>query len=124
MRQLNDVAVLTRRNLVHIAREPLRLSDVTIQPILFTLLFVYVIGAGVVLPHGGSYTGFAIAGLLALNRLAPGRQLGVGARWVWPVPALQLRPLVGLCLPRNDQRKRRVRAGNRSRHSFPARDRL
>ncbi len=62
-----DVAVLTGRNLVHIAREPLRLSDVTIQPVLFTMLFVYVFGAGIVLPHGGSYKDFAIAGLLALN---------------------------------------------------------
>ena len=41
---------MTRRNLVHIAREPLRLSDVTIQPVLFTLLFIYVLGAGIVLP--------------------------------------------------------------------------
>lgn len=65
--RLRDVAVLTTRNFVHIAREPLRLSDVTIQPILFTLLFVYVFGAGVSLPGGGSYTEFAIAGLLALN---------------------------------------------------------
>jgi ABC transporter DrrB family efflux protein len=65
--QLRDVIVLTGRNLVHIAREPLQLSDVTVQPILFTLLFVYVFGAGVVLPGGGSYTDFAIAGLLALN---------------------------------------------------------
>jgi ABC transporter DrrB family efflux protein len=64
---LRDVAVLTGRNLMHIAREPLRLSDVTVQPILFTLLFVYVIGAGVVLPHGGDYADFAIPGLLALN---------------------------------------------------------
>lgn len=62
-----DVLVLTGRNLVHIAREPLQLSDVTIQPVLFTLLFVYVFGSGVVLPGGGSYTDFAIAGLLALN---------------------------------------------------------
>ena len=52
---------------MHIAREPMQLSDVTIQPVLFTLLFVYVFGAGVVLPNGGSYTDFAIAGLLALN---------------------------------------------------------
>ncbi len=44
-----------------------QLSGVTIQPVLFTLLFVYVFGAGVVLPGGGSYTDFAIAGLLALN---------------------------------------------------------
>jgi ABC transporter DrrB family efflux protein len=65
--RLGDAVVLTGRNLVHIAREPLRLSDVTVQPVLFTLLFVYVIGAGVVLPHGGSYANFAIAGLLALN---------------------------------------------------------
>lgn len=39
-RRLNDVAVLTGRNLVHIAREPPQLSDVTVQPVLFTLLFV------------------------------------------------------------------------------------
>jgi ABC-2 type transport system permease protein len=64
---VRDVAVLTGRNLVHIAREPLQLSDVTVQPVLFTLLFVYVFGAGVVLPGGGNYKAFAIAGLLALN---------------------------------------------------------
>ena len=50
----HDVVVLTRRNLVHIAREPLQLSDVTIQPVLFTLLFVYVFGAGVVASAGSS----------------------------------------------------------------------
>jgi ABC-2 type transport system permease protein len=64
---VRDVAVLTMRNLVHLAREPLRLSDVTVQPVLFTLLFVYVFGAGVVLSHGGRYADFAIAGLLAMN---------------------------------------------------------
>jgi len=62
-----DTAVHTWRNFIHLAREPLRLSDVTIQPILFTLLFVYVFGAGVALPGGGSYTEYAIAGMLALN---------------------------------------------------------
>ena len=73
-----DVAVLTGRNLVHIAREPLQLSDVTVQPILFTLLFVYVFGAGVVLPGGGSYTEFAIAGLLALNLTTSAMGTAVG----------------------------------------------
>jgi ABC-2 type transport system permease protein len=67
VRHLGDIIVLTGRNLVHIAREPLQLSDVTVQPVLFTLLFVYVFGSGVVLPHGGSYKDFAIAGLLAVN---------------------------------------------------------
>ena len=67
LQALGDVIVLTERNLLHIAREPLRLSDVTVQPVLFTLLFVYVFGSGVVLPGGGSYKDFAFAGLLALN---------------------------------------------------------
>jgi ABC-2 type transport system permease protein len=73
-----DVAVMTSRNLVHIAREPLRLSDVTIQPVLFTLLFVYVLGAGMVLPGHGSYTDFAIAGLLAMNLVTSAIGTAVG----------------------------------------------
>jgi ABC transporter DrrB family efflux protein len=64
--RLHDVVVLTRRNLVHIAREPLQLSDVTVQPVLFTLLFIYVFGSGVPI-HGGTYTDFAVAGLIMLN---------------------------------------------------------
>ena len=76
--RLRDVAVLTSRNLVHIAREPLQLSDVTVQPVLFTLLFVYVFGAGVALPNGGSYIAFAIAGLLALNLTTSSMGTAVG----------------------------------------------
>ena len=78
LRRLTDVVVLTTRNLVHIAREPLQLSDVTVQPILFTLLFVYVFGAGVTLPGGGSYVDFAIAGLLALNLTTSSMGTAVG----------------------------------------------
>ena len=63
---------------MHIAREPLQLSDVTIQPVLFTALFVYVFGAGVVLPHGGSYADFAIAGMLALNLTTSSMGTSVG----------------------------------------------
>ncbi len=78
LRRLADVAALTWRNLVHIAREPLQLSDVTVQPVLFTLLFVYVFGAGVVLPGGGTYADFAIAGLLALNLTTSSMGTAVG----------------------------------------------
>jgi ABC-2 type transport system permease protein len=77
-RRIGDVVVLTGRNLVHIAREPLQLSDVTVQPVLFTLLFVYVFGSGVVLPGGGSYTDFAIAGLIALNLTTSAMGTAVG----------------------------------------------
>ncbi len=78
MRRLADILVLTGRNLAHIRREPLQLSDVTIQPLLFTMLFVYVFGAGVALPGGGSYTAFAIAGLLALNLTTSSMGTAVG----------------------------------------------
>jgi ABC-2 type transport system permease protein len=76
--RVRDVLVLTGRNLVHIAREPVQLSDVTVQPVLFTILFVYVFGAGIVLPHGGSYKAFAVAGLLALNLTTSAMGTAVG----------------------------------------------
>ncbi len=78
MQRLRDIAALTTRNLRHIKREPLQLSDVTVQPILFTLLFVYVFGSGVVLPGGGSYTDFAIAGLLSMNLTTSSMGTAVG----------------------------------------------
>ena len=64
---LTDVRVMTRRNLIHIRREPMQLSDVTIQPVLFTVLFVYIFGSAMVVRGGGSYKDFAIAGLLIMN---------------------------------------------------------
>ncbi|MGD0455804.1 MAG: ABC transporter permease [Solirubrobacteraceae bacterium] len=78
LQRVRDVAALTGRNLVHIKREPLQLSDVTVQPVLFTLLFVYVFGSGVVLPGGGTYKDFAIAGLLAMNLTTSAMGTAVG----------------------------------------------
>jgi ABC-2 type transport system permease protein len=74
----HDVVVLTRRNLQHIAREPLQLSDVTVQPVLFTLLFIYVFGSGVPIPGGGSYKDFALAGLMLLNLTTSAMGTAVG----------------------------------------------
>lgn len=72
-----DVWVMVRRNLVHIAREPMQLSDVTIQPVLFTLLFVYIFGSGIPIP-GGSYTDFAFAGILTMNLVTSSTGTAVG----------------------------------------------
>ncbi len=77
MGALRDVYVVTKRNLIHIAREPMQLSDVTIQPVLFTLLFVYVFGAGIPVP-GGTYANFALAGLLLLNLTTSSMGTAVG----------------------------------------------
>ena len=67
MSWLQDVWVLTRRNLIHVRREPQQLSDVTIQPVIFTLLFVYVFGAALAAKAGGDFKAFLIPGLLVMN---------------------------------------------------------
>ncbi len=66
-RWIADSWIMTRRNLVHISREPMQLSDVTVQPVLFTVLFVYIFGAAMVLPGGADVKDFLVPGLLALN---------------------------------------------------------
>ncbi len=65
--RLSDIWAMTRRNLVHISREPMQLSDVTIQPVLFTFLFVYIFGGAIPIPGGGSDVDYLLAGLLSLN---------------------------------------------------------
>jgi ABC transporter DrrB family efflux protein len=74
----SDVWSMTRRNLVHISREPMQLSDVTIQPVLFTVLFVYIFGGAIPIPGGGSYVDFLLAGLLALNLVTSTMGTAVG----------------------------------------------
>ncbi|HVM64976.1 MAG TPA: ABC transporter permease [Acidimicrobiales bacterium] len=69
---------MTRRNLVHISREPMQLSDVTIQPVLFTFLFVYIFGGAIPIPGGGSYKDYLLAGILALNLVTSTMGTAVG----------------------------------------------
>ena len=75
---LADIWAMTRRNLVHISREPMQLSDVTLQPLLFTVLFVYIFGGAIPIPGGGSYVNFLLAGILALNLVTSSMGTAVG----------------------------------------------
>jgi len=52
------------RNLLHIRRMPEMLLDVTIQPVMFTLLFAYVFG-GSIAPPGADYKEFLLPGIMA-----------------------------------------------------------
>jgi ABC transporter DrrB family efflux protein len=59
-----DVWVVARRGLLHIRREPEALADVTIQPVIFVLLFAYVFGGAINVP-GGGYREFLMGGIFA-----------------------------------------------------------
>ncbi len=62
VRYLRETSLLVGRGLRTIPRVPERLSDVTIQPIMFTLLFLYVFGSAIHVP--GSYQDYLLPGLL------------------------------------------------------------
>jgi ABC-2 type transport system permease protein len=64
VRYLRETGLLVGRGLRAIPRVPERLSDVTIQPIMFTLLFLflYVFGSAIHVP--GSYQDYLLPGLL------------------------------------------------------------
>jgi len=51
------------RNLVHIKRMPEMLLDVTIQPVMFVLLFAFVFGGSIAVP-GESYREFLLPGIM------------------------------------------------------------
>jgi ABC transporter DrrB family efflux protein len=59
-----DAWVVARRGLLHMRRQPEALADVTIQPIMFVLLFAYVFG-GAIQVSGGGYREFLMGGIFA-----------------------------------------------------------
>jgi ABC-2 type transport system permease protein len=63
VRYLRETALLVGRGLRTIPRVPERLSDVTIQPIIFTLLFLYVFGSAIHVP-GIRYQDYLLPGLV------------------------------------------------------------
>jgi ABC-2 type transport system permease protein len=77
---LTDVWVLTRRSIARIRREPETLSDVTIQPVLFVLMFAYVFGGAISgLGGGDNYHAYLISGMLGMTlaQTAPGTAVAI-----------------------------------------------
>ena len=64
VRFVRDTALLTGRSLRAIPRVPERLLDVTIQPVIFILLFLYVFGSAIHVP-GISYKNYLFPGIIA-----------------------------------------------------------
>jgi len=110
-RLVRHAFVLAKRNLIKTLRTPEQLIDVTIQPIIFLLLFVYVFG-GAIAGHGTlsdrhQYLEFLLPGLfgqgIAMGSVALGQNLnadiekGVFDRFR-SLPIARSAPLVGAVL--------------------------
>jgi len=61
---LQASGTLVWRNLLHIRRMPEMLLDVTIQPVMFVLLFAYVFGGSINVPDGFDYKEFLLPGIM------------------------------------------------------------
>lgn len=59
-----QIGALVRRNLTHIKRQPEMLTDVTIQPVMFVLLFAFVFGGSIEIP-GVDYKEWLLPGIMA-----------------------------------------------------------
>jgi ABC-2 type transport system permease protein len=79
----SDTWVLARRNAEHVRQIPEKLLDVTIQPLMFTLLFAYVFGGAIGVPDG-SYHEFLVGGILvqtlAFGMMGPGVSIATDLR--------------------------------------------
>jgi ABC-2 type transport system permease protein len=75
---VKDALVVTRRGLQRIRHEPMQLSDVTFQPVIFVLLFAYVFGSAMSI-GAGDYRQFLVAGLfgMIIVQTAPGTTIGI-----------------------------------------------
>jgi ABC-type polysaccharide/polyol phosphate export permease len=78
---LTDIWVLTQRSLARIRREPETLSGVTIQPVIFVLMFTYVFGGAIGGARGLNYHEYLVGGMLAMGlaQTAPSTAVGVVA---------------------------------------------
>jgi ABC transporter DrrB family efflux protein len=61
---LTQSLTITRRNLIHIRRMPEMLMDVTIQPVMFVLLFAYVFGGAIATDSPAGYKEWLLGGIM------------------------------------------------------------
>ena len=74
---VSDTIQMVKRNLRHIPRSPELLLDVTIQPVIFVVLFVYVFGGAIQTP-GMSYVNYLMAGIFVQTLIFACMTSGIG----------------------------------------------
>jgi ABC transporter DrrB family efflux protein len=75
---LADTAVVARRNLLRIPRQPDLWVSFTIQPVMFVLLFVYVFGGAIQTPGYDDYADFLMPGIMAQTMAFGGFVTAIG----------------------------------------------
>ncbi len=61
---LRQSMVIVRRNLIHIKRMPEMLMDVTIQPVMFVMLFAFVFGGSIQTGSPSGYREWLLGGIM------------------------------------------------------------
>ncbi|WP_433354341.1 ABC transporter permease [Microtetraspora malaysiensis] len=74
---MRHTATLAWRSLVQIKHNPMELLDLSVQPIMFLLLFTYVFG-GAIAGSTGDYLQFSLPGLIAQNMLFASLTTAIG----------------------------------------------
>jgi ABC-2 type transport system permease protein len=75
---VGDTAVVAKRNLLRIPRQPDLWTSFTIQPIMFVLLFVYVFGGAIQTPGYDDYADFLMPGIMAQTMAFGGFVTAIG----------------------------------------------
>jgi ABC transporter DrrB family efflux protein len=73
-----DTAVVAKRNLLRIPRQPDLWVSFTIQPVMFVLLFVYVFGGAIQTPGYDDYADFLMPGIMAQTMAFGGFVTAIG----------------------------------------------
>lgn len=74
---LADTLVVARRHLLHIPQQHEQLLSATVQPVIFVLLFRFVLGGAIQTP-GMSYINFLMAGIFVQSVVMEGMTGGIG----------------------------------------------
>jgi oleandomycin transport system permease protein len=77
MRVARHSAVLARRNLIGVMRNPEALLDVTLQPIVFLAMFTYIFGGAIAHGSQHAYLQFLLPGILGQTIVFGGVAIGV-----------------------------------------------
>jgi ABC transporter DrrB family efflux protein len=75
---ISDTAVVAKRNLLRIPRQPDLWVSFTIQPLMFVLLFVYVFGGAIQTPGFDDYTDFLMPGIICQTMAFGGFVTAIG----------------------------------------------